>query len=275
MSIQDLDSRFPIVNPDGTPSAYLMRLLRDRGSEQKQTASTVEELAEEVVRLEEEKADKIRQIIAGGGLTGGGDLSEDRTLNIGAGSGIAVDADAVRLNAGINLLTDVDTVTTPPASGQALVWDGSSQWKPGTVGGGGGGSYILAKAQRTAAASTASGAWNALLLDNQIWDTAGIFDPATGRFTPNQQGVYLVNLRLKTATAGGLAVGVRRNGSIYVVAGGDVGTCFASGGSVFIYANGTTDYFELAYFANTVRSITTALDTYMEVIGPVFAGVPT
>lgn len=35
-------------------------------------------------------------------------------------------------------LTDVDTSTTPPTSGQALVWDGT-QWEPGTVSGGGGG----------------------------------------------------------------------------------------------------------------------------------------
>ena len=34
----------------------------------------------------------------------------------------------------INALSDVDTTTASPSSGQALVWDGS-QWEPGTVGG--------------------------------------------------------------------------------------------------------------------------------------------
>jgi collagen type VII alpha len=38
----------------------------------------------------------------------------------------------------INALQDVDTATTLPTSGQALVWDGTV-WKPGTVAGGGGG----------------------------------------------------------------------------------------------------------------------------------------
>lgn len=39
-----------------------------------------------------------RQIIAGNGLSGGGDLSTNRTLNVGAGTGITVAADTVALN---------------------------------------------------------------------------------------------------------------------------------------------------------------------------------
>ena len=43
----------------------------------------------------------------------------------------------------INALSDVDTATTTPTNGQALVWESaSSQWKPGTVSGGGGGTRI-------------------------------------------------------------------------------------------------------------------------------------
>lgn len=39
-----------------------------------------------------------RQIISGAGLTGGGDLSADRTLAVGAGVGITVNADDVALS---------------------------------------------------------------------------------------------------------------------------------------------------------------------------------
>lgn len=39
-----------------------------------------------------------RQIISGAGLTGGGDLSADRTLAVGAGSGILVSADSVAVD---------------------------------------------------------------------------------------------------------------------------------------------------------------------------------
>jgi hypothetical protein len=43
-------------------------------------------------------------MIAGSGLTGGGDLSADRTFNVGAGEGIAVNDDNVALN--VNALTE-------------------------------------------------------------------------------------------------------------------------------------------------------------------------
>lgn len=39
-----------------------------------------------------------RDLVAGSGLTGGGDLSADRTFSVGAGTGISVAADAVSTN---------------------------------------------------------------------------------------------------------------------------------------------------------------------------------
>jgi hypothetical protein len=75
-------------------------------------------------------------------LGGNGTLT---TSNINEGSNqyftnARADARAdVRIAASsINALQDVDTATTLPTSGQALVWDGTV-WKPGTVAGGGGG----------------------------------------------------------------------------------------------------------------------------------------
>jgi hypothetical protein len=44
------------------------------------------------------KADSARTITAGNGLTGGGDLSANRTLDVGAGTGITVAADTVSLD---------------------------------------------------------------------------------------------------------------------------------------------------------------------------------
>jgi hypothetical protein len=51
-SIQDLDHRFPIVNPDGTASDYFLRLLNDRGNTQSDDQQTIETLSEEVELLE-------------------------------------------------------------------------------------------------------------------------------------------------------------------------------------------------------------------------------
>lgn len=58
-----------------------------------------------------------RQIISGAGLTGGGDLSADRTLAVGAGTGITVNADDVA----IDKATDAEVRSA--ASNQVLTAD--------------------------------------------------------------------------------------------------------------------------------------------------------
>ena len=124
-SIQDLNQKFAIVNPDGTPTDYFMRLLMDRGDTADETLDSVEKVAAELPN----KADKTTNLIAGIGLDGGGDLSADRTFD---------------LNASIDDLNDVDTATTPPTDGQALAWFAvDSLWKPKTISGGAGGSDLL------------------------------------------------------------------------------------------------------------------------------------
>lgn len=66
-----------------------------------------------------------RALTAGNGLTGGGDLSADRTFDVGAGTGIAVGANAVSLSfLGLEALVD-------PNADRILFWDdsaGSFQW---------------------------------------------------------------------------------------------------------------------------------------------------
>ena len=49
------------------------------------------------------KADKTLTLTAGNGLTGGGDLSANRTFAVGAGTGITVNADDVAINLAANL----------------------------------------------------------------------------------------------------------------------------------------------------------------------------
>ncbi|QDP50605.1 MAG: hypothetical protein Tp1125DCM00d2C21254131_46 [Prokaryotic dsDNA virus sp.] len=121
-SIQDLDGRFPIVNPDGTPTTYLLRLLNDRGDSQTGTDTEIAELASQI----DGKADKTTEIIAGSGLSGGGDLSEDRTINL----------DPLSLDD----LTDVDLTTTPPTDGQVMAYVAAdNEWVPANQSGGGGG----------------------------------------------------------------------------------------------------------------------------------------
>ena len=61
-----------------------------------------------------------RSILTGLGLSGGGDLSADRTIV---------------LSAVLGNLTDID-VSTPPTNGQTLTWSSAtSKWKPAAAGG--------------------------------------------------------------------------------------------------------------------------------------------
>lgn len=71
------------------------------------------------------KADKTTQMIAGGGLTGGGDLSADRTFNVGAGAGITVNADdvAIDLTAEAERIRDVMGVALVAGSGVTITPD--------------------------------------------------------------------------------------------------------------------------------------------------------
>lgn len=99
--IQPLDQNFKIVNPDGTPTEFFIRWAQQRQTDIQDAVPAT------------------RRVNTGTGLAGGGDLSADLTLS---------------LDADINDLNDVDTVTTPPTDGQALIWDaGDSEWVPGDV----------------------------------------------------------------------------------------------------------------------------------------------
>lgn len=69
------------------------------------------------------KADKNTTIIAGDGLTGGGDLSENRTIKVeSADDGITVNSDNIQLNTVDNLTTS--SKTKPLSANQGKVLDG-------------------------------------------------------------------------------------------------------------------------------------------------------
>lgn len=70
--------------------------------------------------LQDNKAEKTRNIVAGDGLTGGGDLTEDRTININpADDSLTVTADNVKVNTN-NTLTSTST-TQPLSANQGKV----------------------------------------------------------------------------------------------------------------------------------------------------------
>lgn len=73
--MQTLDRNFPIVNGDGTPNDYFMRMFQSRDT-------SVEQQLEVLNETLGNKADKSVNLTAGVGLSGGGDLSADRTFDL-------------------------------------------------------------------------------------------------------------------------------------------------------------------------------------------------
>lgn len=85
--VPPLPAMMPIADKDGRPTPEFKRWFDDLFNN---TSALDDGLAD--------KADGDTEVIAGAGLTGGGELSADLTLNIGAGTGITVNADDVAID---------------------------------------------------------------------------------------------------------------------------------------------------------------------------------
>jgi hypothetical protein len=83
--------------------------------------ASVQALEQQASDLSQVKADKATQIIAGAGTTGGGNLSESRTINVvSADDGITVNADNIKLNIVNDLVTTSATRPLSAAQGKKL-----------------------------------------------------------------------------------------------------------------------------------------------------------
>lgn len=105
------------------------------------------------------------------------------------------------------------------------------------------------------ATTCASGAITVVLCDTEDYDPSGLHNPATGRFTPNVAGTYLVTIACAMkALADGTEVwvGIRKNGATTRWVG--LANCSAAnnnagaGGTKKIYFNGTTDYVQMVVY---------------------------
>lgn len=117
-TLQPLGKQFIIVDEKGQPTDYFIRWAQQRQIDISKGV-TLEEVKELISEVEEALADLAdNQIIAGLGLSGGGPISSNVTID---------------LDASLDDLNDVDV--SGVTEGQALVYQGGG-WVPGNAGGG-------------------------------------------------------------------------------------------------------------------------------------------
>ncbi|MBY0426837.1 MAG: hypothetical protein K2Q22_14475, partial [Cytophagales bacterium] len=94
---------------------------------------------------------------------------------------------------------------------------------------------------------------NVIVYDTELYDTDNSYDPITGRFQPTSPGYYFLSGSGSLNGAGtNIAVGIFKNGIRYK----DGGASFGASGSTaevssVVYANGTTDYFQIYMYNNS------------------------
>lgn len=128
-------------------------------------------------------------------------------------------------------------------------------------------------ARMTADQTVTTATWTKCQLGTEDFDTNGCFDSSTNyRFTPNVAGYYLFNFSVTTSASGAMttssAAGIYKNGALNVYGGYGVynHSTFRIGGSTLLYANGTTDYFELWGFVvgSSPKIVSGTVETYFD-----------
>lgn len=110
---------------------------------------------------------------------------------------------------------------------------------------GGATSFPAYSVHNNAVQSITQSTWTKVTYQVEDWDTGNCY--ASNRFTPNVAGYYLIQgyIYLSQGSATG-QLGVYKNGTMFHNLGSYQNlTSACIGGSTMVYANGSTDYFEI------------------------------
>ena len=138
-----------------------------------------------------------------------------------------------------------NTLTLPASTGTVLTSISPSSDLPSSING------PSFKAVMSAVTAISNAGATKLVLNTEEWDTNSNYDSATNyRFTPTVAGYYLItgSMFMSTATTARVGVAIYKNGSEHAWQF-TAGVSSAGGAnpqvSTIVYANGSSDYFEL------------------------------
>jgi hypothetical protein len=135
-------------------------------------------------------------------------------------SGVTVSG--ISLAASINDLSDVDTATVAPASGEALVWNGS-EWNPGPAGAEAAGNAIGQIQYNDGTSPPGLAASSGL-----VWDDTGKVLDVGGDINLDDGGSFQTTLQLVTPTAARTITFPDATGTVGLVAGSSTEAAYAS-----------------------------------------------
>jgi len=128
------------------------------------------------------------------------------------------------------------------------------------------------KAYLAAAANTTNAGWQKVPIDTVSWDTGSIWNVANTRFIPIKAGYYILHGHVRAASAVIFQTAIAKNDTPEIAISPELVARQVSsgGGGGLVYANGTTDYFELYIYCTTASSALTnsAYETFFDIIGP-------
>jgi hypothetical protein len=130
--------------------------------------------------------------------------------------------------------TDGQVLTADSASAGGVKWATAS-----------GGSLPAYSVHNNATQSFSQSTWTKVSYQVEDWDTDSCY--ASNRFTPNKAGYYLIQGYVYLSQGSNTGqLGVYKNGSMFHNLGSHQNlTSACIGGSTMVYANGSTDYFEI------------------------------
>jgi len=117
----------------------------------------------------------------------------------------------------------------------------------GTITGAGGNNKPAFYAYNSSATSLSNGAYTKVNFQTEVLDSDNCF--ASGTFTPNTAGYYFLNCQVKVPTLNiNHSLVLYKNGSQYTNFWDIIININGLSGSCMVYANGTTDYFDVYYY---------------------------